>query len=133
LTDVLTQINEVKPTGNQLDDLVERDQRSRGKVTTVLLTAAHQVRRADIRLPEEVEASRRIISTDRGVIRRVEILRDLRLGIYDGDSGHQPAERGSRLAGVAGSNPWTPTKRLCTLMMLLFNECEPRRRHLDSM
>ena len=75
---------EVKPTENQVDDLVEqiKDRISRGHraiVTTLRTKFAEQI--ADYL--KEVGIKAHYIHHEIEVLERVEILRDLRLGIYD--------------------------------------------------
>jgi excinuclease ABC subunit B len=75
---------EVKPTENQVDDLVEqiRDRVSRGHrvlVTTLRTKFAEQI--SDYL--KEVGIKAHYIHHEIEVLERVEILRDLRLGVYD--------------------------------------------------
>ncbi len=75
---------EVKPTVNQVDDLVEqiRERTSKGQrvlVTTLRTKFAEQI--ADYL--KEVGVKAHYIHHEIEVLERVEILRDLRLGIYD--------------------------------------------------
>ena len=102
-TGLLDPTIEVKPTTGQIDDLLHEIRQRVEKQERVLVTTLTK------RMAEELadylsEAGIRnhYLHSDIETLNRVEILRDLRLGVYDVVVGHQPVEGG---AGPAGSEP----------------------------
>ena len=97
----------VKPTKGQIDDLMheirqraERDERV--LVTTLTKKMAEDL--TDYLLERGIRV--RYLHSEVDTLRRVELLRELRLGEFDVLVGHQPAARGPRPArGVAGGHP----------------------------
>ena len=70
----------------------------------------------------------RYLHSDIDTLERIEIIRDLRLGVFDVLVGHQPAARGARHSGMrAGGDPGRRQGRLPALADLADPDHRPRR------
>lgn len=104
----------VKPTKGQIDDLIgeirtRADADQRVLVTTLTKKMAEDL--TDYLLEMGIRV--RYLHSEVDTLRRVELLRQLRLGDYDVLVGIQPAPRGPRPArGVAGGDPRRRQRRI---------------------
>ena len=94
-TGLLDPTLEVKPTTGQIDDLLYQirlrvDKGERCLVTTLTKRMAEEL--ADYL--QEMNVKTHYLHSEIDTLERSEILRDLRLGVYDVVGGHQPSQRG---------------------------------------
>ena len=97
----------VKPTKGQIDDLVHEIRERAAKNERVLVTTLTKKMSEDLTdYLLELGIRVRYLHSEVDTLRRVELLRELRMGEFDVLVGHQPAPRGSRPPrGVAGLHP----------------------------
>ena len=103
----------MKPTKGQIDDLVseirERAERNE-RVLVTTLTKKMSEDLTDYLL--ELGIRVRYLHSEVDTLRRIELLRELRLGEYDVLVGHQPAaRRASTCPRCRWCRSWTPTRR----------------------
>ncbi len=103
----------IKPTKGQIDDLLEGDQGVRterdGRVLVTTLTKKMAEDLTDYLLENGVRA--RYLHSEVDTLRRVELLRELRLGEYDVLVGINLYARASTFPKYHWSRSWTPTRR----------------------
>lgn len=80
-TGLLDPICDVKPTANQVDDLLEEVKKVKGRVLVTTLTKKMAEQLTDYFVENGVRA--RYLHSDIETLERIELLRDLRLGKYD--------------------------------------------------
>lgn len=80
-TGLLDPICDVKPTTNQVDDLLEEVKKVKGRVLVTTLTKKMAEQLTDYFVENGVRA--RYLHSDIETLERIELLRDLRLGKYD--------------------------------------------------
>ena len=97
----------VKPTKGQIDDLVHEIRKRAERDERVLVTTLTKKMAEDLTdYLLELGIRVRYLHSEIDTLRRVELLRELRLGRLRRAGRHQPAARGPRPAGgVAGGDP----------------------------
>ena len=98
---------EVKPTKGQIDDLIDQIGRRVARGERALVTTLTKRMSEDLAdYLREMGIKVQYLHSEIDTFERIDILRDLRLGVYDVVVGHQLAARGPGLAGgVAGRDP----------------------------
>ena len=83
-TGLLDPVVEVRPSQNQIDDLLEEiDQRIKKKERTLVTTLTKRMAEELAKYFTRVDVNCRYIHSDVDTLERVEILRDLRMGVFD--------------------------------------------------
>jgi excinuclease ABC subunit B len=83
-TGLLDPVVEVRPSQNQIDDLLEEiDQRIKKKERTLVTTLTKRMAEELAKYLTRVDVNCRYIHSDVNTLERVEILRDLRMGVFD--------------------------------------------------
>ena len=83
-TGLLDPIVEVRPSQNQIDDLLEEiDQRKKKNERTLVTTLTKRMAEELAKYFTRVDVNCRYIHSDVDTLERVEILRDLRMGVFD--------------------------------------------------
>ena len=98
---------EVRPVRGQVDDLLEEIRQRAARKERVLVTTLTKRMAEDLTTYyQELGVKVRYLHSDIDTLERVEILRDLRRGVFDVLVGHQPAARRARPArSLAGGDP----------------------------
>jgi len=83
-TGLLDPVVEVRPSQNQIDDLLEEiDQRKQKNERTLVTTLTKRMAEELAKYLTRVDVNCRYIHSDVDTLERVEILRDLRMGVFD--------------------------------------------------
>jgi excinuclease ABC subunit B len=83
-TGLLDPVVEVRPSQNQIDDLLEEiDQRKKKNERTLVTTLTKRMAEELAKYLTRVDVNCRYIHSDVDTLERVEILRDLRMGVFD--------------------------------------------------
>jgi len=83
-TGLLDPVVEVRPSLNQIDDLLEEiDQRKKKNERTLVTTLTKRMAEELAKYLTRVDVNCRYIHSDVDTLERVEILRDLRMGVFD--------------------------------------------------
>jgi len=83
-TGLLDPVVEVRPSLNQIDDLLEEiDQRKKKNERTLVTTLTKRMAEELAKYMTRVDVNCRYIHSDVDTLERVEILRDLRMGVFD--------------------------------------------------